>query len=97
VVLMRALDVPARIVTGYQGGGATTRGRLLDGAPSDAHAWAEVWMRRRGWVRVDPTGAVAPGRTGAFERLPRPRARWLAAWAPSSAHAGSSLRAAGRP
>ena len=40
---------------------------------SDAHAWAEVWIAERGWVRVDPTGAVAPGRVGAFERLPIPQ------------------------
>jgi hypothetical protein len=29
---------------------------------SDAHAWAEVWLRGRGWVRVDPTAVVAPVR-----------------------------------
>jgi len=40
---------------------------------SDAHAWTEVWLEGRGWVRVDPTGAVAPGRTGTFQRLAAPR------------------------
>ena len=73
VVLMRALDVPARIVTGYQGG----ERNAIDGfwviRQSDAHAWAEVWMAGRGWVRVDPTSVVAPGRTGSFERLVAPR------------------------
>ena len=72
VILMRALDVPARVVTGYQGG--TLNG--LDGywtvRQSDAHAWAEVWFADRGWVRVDPTTAVAPGRTGDL-RLAPPR------------------------
>jgi len=29
---------------------------------SDAHAWAEIWLDQRGWVRVDPTAAVAPNR-----------------------------------
>ena len=29
---------------------------------SDAHAWVEVWLEGRGWVRVDPTAAVAPER-----------------------------------
>jgi protein-glutamine gamma-glutamyltransferase len=29
---------------------------------SDAHAWTEVWLQGRGWVRVDPTAAVAPER-----------------------------------
>jgi protein-glutamine gamma-glutamyltransferase len=69
VVLMRALDVPARIVTGYQGG----EQNALDGywvvRQSDAHAWAEIWQAGVGWVRVDPTGAVAPNRVGALTRL----------------------------
>ncbi|NMM82750.1 transglutaminase, partial [Acidovorax sp. SRB_14] len=73
VVLMRAADVPARIVTGYQGGERND----VDGGwtvrQSDAHAWAEVWVEGRGWVRVDPTGAVAPDRVGQFRRLPAPR------------------------
>ena len=73
VVLMRALDVPARIVTGYQGG----ERNALDGyhvvRQSDAHAWAEVWLAGRGWVRVDPTAAVAPGRVGTLQRLQAPR------------------------
>ena len=73
VVLMRALDVPARIVTGYQGGELNG----LDGTwvlrQSDAHAWAEVWQAGAGWVRVDPTGAIAPERVGALRRLaPQP-------------------------
>jgi hypothetical protein len=40
---------------------------------SDAHAWAEVWQAGLGWVRVDPTSAVAPGRIGSFERLAGPQ------------------------
>jgi len=40
---------------------------------SDAHAWAEVWLASQGWVRVDPTAAVSPGRTGSFNRLQAPR------------------------
>ncbi len=73
VVLMRAMDVPARIVTGYQGGGQNSLDGYWTVRQSDAHAWAEVWIAERGWVRVDPTGAVAPGRVGAFERLPIPQ------------------------
>ncbi|MEJ8851935.1 DUF3488 and transglutaminase-like domain-containing protein [Variovorax rhizosphaerae] len=73
VVLMRALGVPARIVTGYQGG----EPNRVDGywmiRQSDAHAWAEVWQEGSGWVRVDPTGAVSPGRIGSLNRLaPQP-------------------------
>jgi transglutaminase-like putative cysteine protease len=74
VVLMRAMDVPARIVTGYQGGDRNTVDGYWTVRQSDAHAWAEVWMAGRGWVRVDPTSAVAPGRTGPLSACRRPRA-----------------------
>lgn len=73
VVLMRALDVPARIVTGYQGGELNPVGGFWVVRQSDAHAWAEVWEAGKGWVRVDPTSAVSPGRTGAFQRLAAPQ------------------------
>ena len=73
VILMRALDIPARIVTGYQGGERNSVDGFWVVRQSDAHAWAEVWQAGRGWVRVDPTSAVAPGRTGAFQRLAAPR------------------------
>ena len=73
VILMRALDVPARIVTGYQGGEQNSVDGFWTIRQSDAHAWAEVWYEGRGWVRVDPTSAVSPGRTGAFQRLVAPQ------------------------
>jgi len=73
VILMRALDVPARIVTGYQGGEANNVDGYWVVRQSDAHAWAEVWQAGEGWVRVDPTSAVSPGRTGAFQRLTAPQ------------------------
>ena len=73
VLLMRALGVPARIVTGYQGGEQNRVDGYWVVRQSDAHAWAEVWHEGRGWVRVDPTSAVAPGRTGAFQRLSAPQ------------------------
>ncbi len=73
VVLMRALDVPARIVTGYQGGEFNGFDDAWTVRQSDAHAWAEVWQAGQGWVRVDPTGAVSPARIGALQRLQAPR------------------------
>lgn len=62
VYLMRAAGVPARIVTGYQGGEINPNGNYLIIRQSDAHAWAEVWLKDNGWVRVDPTSAVSPDR-----------------------------------
>jgi transglutaminase-like putative cysteine protease len=62
VMLMRAGGVPARVVTGYLGGIWNRYGEYLYITQSDAHAWAEVWLDGQGWVRVDPTAVVAPGR-----------------------------------
>jgi len=62
VVLMRAAGIPARVVTGYQGGYFNPVGDYLLVRQSDAHAWAEVWRAGRGWMRVDPTAAVSPTR-----------------------------------
>jgi transglutaminase-like putative cysteine protease len=62
VFLMRAAGIPARVVTGYQGGEFNDLGGYYVLRQYDAHAWAEVWLRERGWVRVDPTGAIAPSR-----------------------------------
>lgn len=62
VVLMRAAEVPARIVTGYQGGELNPVDGYWLVRQADAHAWSEVWLAGRGWVRVDPTAAVAPQR-----------------------------------
>ena len=64
-VLMRAAGIPARIVTGYQGGELNTVGNYLTVRQADAHAWVEVWLNDDGWVRVDPTGAVSPARVEA--------------------------------
>ena len=61
-VLMRAAGIPARIVTGYQGGDINPLGDYLIVRQRDAHAWSEVWLANRGWVRVDPTAAVSPQR-----------------------------------
>lgn len=62
VYLMRVADIPARVVTGYQGGEMNKVGDFLEIRQADAHAWAEVWLKDKGWVRVDPTAAIAPER-----------------------------------
>ncbi|HMX23389.1 MAG TPA: DUF3488 and transglutaminase-like domain-containing protein, partial [Accumulibacter sp.] len=91
VFLMRAAGVPARVVAGYQGGEINPVDGYLTVRQSDAHAWAEVWIEGRGWLRVDPTAAVAPSRVEqgivaalpAAEPLPvlvRLDADWLREW-----------------
>lgn len=62
VVVMRALDVPARVVTGFQGADPALADGYLVVRQSYAHAWAEYWQPGQGWVRIDPTAAVAPDR-----------------------------------
>lgn len=71
-VLMRAADIPARIVTGYQGGERNPVDGLWTVRQSDAHAWTEVWLPNQGWVRIDPTASVAPARTDFLQRLQPP-------------------------
>ncbi|WP_343731207.1 DUF3488 and transglutaminase-like domain-containing protein [Duganella sp.] len=80
VVLMRAMGVAARVVTGYQGGELNPVDGYLTVRQSDAHAWAEIWTSAAGWQRVDPTAAVAPERVqrNLARALPRPAAFGLA-------------------
>jgi transglutaminase-like putative cysteine protease len=60
--LLRAAGVPARVVTGYQGGEVNPVDQYMMVRQSDAHAWVEVWLKGRGWVRFDPTAAASPVR-----------------------------------
>ena len=94
VIMMRSLDIPARIVTGYQGGEFNGVGEFWVVRQSDAHAWAEVWLSGRGWVRVDPTSAVSPGRIGSLQRLQAPRGVIASALEGVSPQALFNLRAA---
>ena len=72
VVVMRALDVPARVVTGYQGADPLPVDGYYIVRQSSAHAWAEYWQPGVGWVRADPTAAVAPERISRTRRLAPP-------------------------
>ena len=60
VFMMRAAGVPARVVAGYQGGEINPVNKTVIVHQFDAHAWAEVWIAKKGWVQVDPTAAVSP-------------------------------------
>jgi protein-glutamine gamma-glutamyltransferase len=68
--LLRAGGIPARVVTGYQGGEWTSSGYMIV-RQSDAHAWVEAWIAGQ-WYRIDPTAAVAPNRVelGIEQALP---------------------------
>ena len=59
-VLMRLAGIPARIVTGYQGGEINPINDFMTIRQSDAHAWSEVFLEKKGWVRIDPTSAIPP-------------------------------------
>ena len=73
------MSVPARVVTGYQGGEINPVDGTLVVRQSDAHAWAEVWLEGRGWARVDPTALAAPDRieSGLAAALPEGEVRPL--------------------
>lgn len=66
--LMRAAGIPARVVVGFQGGYWNAAGGYLVVTRADAHAWTEIWLEGEGWVRVDPTAAVAPERVQSSAR-----------------------------
>jgi transglutaminase-like putative cysteine protease len=60
--LARLGGLPSRIITGFQGGTYNRFGDYWVVSYKDAHAWTEIWMDKRGWVRFDPTAIVAPMR-----------------------------------
>jgi protein-glutamine gamma-glutamyltransferase len=88
VFLMRAAGIPARVVTGYQGGDLNSVDSIITVRQSDAHAWAEVFLAGVGWLRVDPTAAAVPSRleigmaravpaASGLPLLMRPELEWL--------------------
>jgi len=86
-MLMRAAGIPARVVTGYQGG---TFNRFADYwivRQSDAHAWDEIWIDGHGWMRMDPTSVIAPSRvehglndTASADNASESRWQYRASW-----------------
>ncbi|MEM7257469.1 MAG: DUF3488 and transglutaminase-like domain-containing protein, partial [Pseudomonadota bacterium] len=79
VLMLRAAGIPARVVTGYQGG--EINGDYMIVRQSDAHAWTEAFINGQ-WQRFDPTAAVAPQRVerGFGETLRSERSDMLQQW-----------------
>jgi transglutaminase-like putative cysteine protease len=96
VVTMRAAGVPARVVTGYQGGEINPVDGTLVVRQSDAHAWAEVWLAGKGWLRVDPTAASAPGASTAASPRPCPAPPGCPCWCAAICPGCAACATAGR-
>jgi transglutaminase-like putative cysteine protease len=94
VVIMRAFGVPARLVTGYQGADTELQDGYVVVRQANAHAWAEIWVVGRGWVRVDPTAAVAPERIERSRTLRAPQGAVAGAIANVNPELAARLRAA---
>jgi len=67
-------------------------GRYMIVRQADAHAWAEVWLRDEGWVRIDPTAAVSPARIQVGIGAALPDAGALPLSVPGGLHALRQLR-----
>jgi hypothetical protein len=63
-VMLRTLDIPARIAVGYQSGEYDPRSNEWIVRELDAHAWVEVFFPRYGWITFDPTGGEQPEQPG---------------------------------
>jgi len=61
-IMLRLAGIPARVVTGYQGGEMNPLSNYMIVRQSDAHAWSEVYLNDKGWVRVDPTAVIPVNR-----------------------------------
>jgi protein-glutamine gamma-glutamyltransferase len=86
-VLMRTAGIPARVVTGYQGGTFNRFANYWIVRQSDAHAWDEIWIDGHGWLRIDPTSVIAPSRverglndTVSADNSPESRWQYRASW-----------------
>ncbi|MCU4639313.1 transglutaminase family protein [Acinetobacter courvalinii] len=77
VMMMRYVGIPARVVTGYQGGQWAPDRQSWEVRQLDAHAWSEVYLDGK-WQRVDPTAMIAPQRidTGMQDYLAQDQNVW---------------------
>lgn len=91
VYLMRIAGIPARVVGGYQGGEFNQVGGFLEIRQANAHAWAEVWLENKGWVRFDPTSAIAPERIEQYVDIDMQIATGLVNFAPIFSNTSNAL------
>ncbi|MDO9182024.1 MAG: DUF3488 and transglutaminase-like domain-containing protein, partial [Bacteriovorax sp.] len=61
--MARTIDLPSRIISGYQGGEINPFDQSLIIREMDGHVWVEIYLKNIGWQKFDPTSVVAPGRT----------------------------------
>ena len=67
-LMLRTLDIPSRLVNGFQTGSYNPIGKDFVVRARDAHSWVEVYFPRYGWIAFDPTPADPnPIQAGAWE------------------------------
>lgn len=76
VMLLRALDIPSRLVSGFHGAEWSDVGQWHVVKQSDAHAWVEAWFEDYGWLTFDPTPGAARSELAGASAL-GPIDRWL--------------------
>jgi transglutaminase-like putative cysteine protease len=67
-VMLRTLNIPSRLVNGFQTGSFNRIGKDFVVRARDAHSWVEVYFPKYGWITFDPTPADPnPIRAGAWD------------------------------
>jgi transglutaminase-like putative cysteine protease len=56
-VMLRTLNIPSRLVNGFQTGVYNRVGKDFVVRARDAHSWVEVYFPNYGWITFDPTPA----------------------------------------
>lgn len=63
--MLRYMNIPSRVVVGFQGGTPSFLENYITVRAHDAHAWVEYFEpQAKRWRRVDPTAQIAPQEIG---------------------------------
>ncbi len=54
VIMCRSIGIPARCVGGFAPGKKNILTGIIEVRPAQAHAWAEIYLPKYGWVPFDP-------------------------------------------